>query len=124
MDNFLDAPVIEPFRRLLRSRRFTTAIVAVLVAALVSMFPGLEEINTELFVIIATSAVALIGGYSWEDSATAARVNSETADLNLRNTITEAVTIAVSEIDFVIEDEIVGNPVGSAVDDPTVYSIE
>lgn len=106
MNNFLDAPVIEPFRRLLRSRRFTTAITSVLVSTLASFVPGLESISTELFVVINASGLALIAGYSWEDASTAARVESDAANATLREAVRDAVIVAISDIDFVTDEEI------------------
>ncbi len=100
MSNFLDAPIIEPFRRLLRSRRFVTALVAIGVASIVSLVPGLEETQAEMYVVISTISVALIGGYSWEDSARTARERTDLNDLNLRNAIQDAVFVAVNEIEF------------------------
>lgn len=106
MNNFLDAPIIEPFRRLLRSRRFTTSIVAVIVAVVVSLVPGLAEVNTELFVLIATLALALVTGYSWEDATAAAQQNTALADTSLREAVRDAVSVAIADIDFVIDEEI------------------
>jgi hypothetical protein len=105
MENFIDAPVIEPFRRLLRSRRFTTAIVAVLVSIAVSLIPGLEEVNTELFVVISTVALTLIGGYSWQDATATAKARDTLAGAELRDSIIEAVIAGITEIEFVLEDE-------------------
>ena len=117
MESFLNAPLVEPFSRLLRSRRFTTAVIAIVVSAVVSLFPGLEEIRTELFIAVNTGALALITGYSWEDASTAARQNSDLAGSDLREAIRDAVFIAIDDIDFVVEDEEivqVGGPTNSA----------
>lgn len=100
MSNFLDAPVVEPFRRLLRSRRFVTAIVAVGVVGAASLVPGLEVVQNELYVVVTTVAVALIGGYSLEDSVRTARERTDLNDLNVRNAIQDAVFVAVNEIEF------------------------
>lgn len=105
MSNFLDAPIVEPFRRLLRSRRFVTAIVAVGVVGVTSLVPGFDEVQSELYVVISTVAVALIGGYSWEDSARTARERTDLNDLNLRSAVQDAVFVAINEIDFVLDEE-------------------
>ncbi len=105
MESFLNAPLVEPFSRLLRSRRFTTAVIAVVVSAVVSLFPGLEEIRTELFIAVNTGALALITGYSWEDASTASRQDSDLAESNLREAIRDAVFTAIDDVEFVMEDE-------------------
>ncbi len=106
MSNFLDAPIVEPFRRLLRSRRFVTAVVAVGVVGVTSLIPGLLLVGTELYVVVSTVAVALIGGYSWEDSARTARERTDLNDLNLRSAVQDAVFVAINEIDFVLDEEV------------------
>lgn len=66
-------PLIDPFLLALKSRRVLIAICALIVGVLVAIVPELEPIQTELLILLTTLALGLIGGYSVEDAARAAR---------------------------------------------------
>lgn len=69
-------PIIDPLLMTLKSRRVMVALTALLVGVLVSVYPALEAVQAELLVLVVTLALALIGGYSVEDAAHAARQRS------------------------------------------------
>ena len=70
-------PVIDPLLNLLRSRKVLTALVALGIAVLIALVPDLEHVRTELYTVVLTLAVALIGGTTIEDAAKHARANPE-----------------------------------------------
>ena len=66
-------PSLTPLRRLLQSRRVLVALAALIGRHSGSGFPELEAVRGEFLTLVMTLALALIGGYSVEDAATAAR---------------------------------------------------
>lgn len=66
-------PVLDPLLLLLKSRRVVVALVSLLVSLLILAFPELDTIQHELLTLILSLAMMLIGGYSLEDAASAAR---------------------------------------------------
>jgi hypothetical protein len=92
-------PIIDPLLMVLKSRRVLVALTALLVGVLVSAYPVLEPVQTELIVLVVTLALALIGGYSVEDAAHAARERSTqppTPD-DLHTLLKEAVNTVIDE---------------------------
>lgn len=73
MDKSTRTPILDPVLLALRSRRVLIALVSVFVALLVAYVPELAGIQDALIVLIGTLALALIGGLSWEDAASAGR---------------------------------------------------
>jgi len=73
-------PLIEPILLVMKSRRFIVAVTALIVSALIGVMPELESLRSELTMLIGALALALIGGYSLEDSAIALRENPPTDD--------------------------------------------
>ncbi len=71
MDKSTRTPILDPVLLALRSRRVLIALVSVVVALLVAYVPELAGIQDALIVLIGT--LALIGGLSWEDAASAGR---------------------------------------------------
>jgi hypothetical protein len=73
LDKSKRTPLFTPLKMLLQSRRVLIAIAALLVGLLVMAFPELQAVRGELLTLVITLSLALIGGYSVEDAATAAR---------------------------------------------------
>lgn len=73
LDKSTRRAIIDPLVLLLKSRRVLVAIVSLLVGLLISAVPALAPVYGELLVLLITLALALIGGYSIEDAAVAAR---------------------------------------------------
>jgi hypothetical protein len=61
--------VFRPFRLLLQSRKFWTAVGTLIANVIVSLIPELEEIQVELMTLITTVGLGLMGTIAWEDSA-------------------------------------------------------
>lgn len=70
-------PVIDPILLALKSRRVLIALSTLIVGTLIMAVPGLEAVEGELLTLVLTLAMALIGGYTIEDAAIAARGRSE-----------------------------------------------
>lgn len=66
-------PLLDPLLLTLKSRRFLTAVTALLVTLLIGQVPQLEPLRGELVTVVVTLALGLIGGYSLEDAAAAVR---------------------------------------------------
>lgn len=66
-------PLIDPLLMALKSRRVLIAISALLVGLLVMAIPDLASLRGEILTLVITLALGVIGGYSIEDAATAAR---------------------------------------------------
>ena len=65
--------LLDPLRLVLRSRRVVIALCALLVGVLVLAVPPLAALRGELLTLLTALALALIGGFSLEDAARAAR---------------------------------------------------
>ena len=76
-DKSLRRPLIDPLRLMLRSRRVLIAVATFIVALIITLIPDLASLRYELFTLITTLALALIGGYSLEDAASSARLARE-----------------------------------------------
>lgn len=87
-------PIIEPLLLMLKSRRTLIALATAITGVLVMLLPTLEPVQTELLTLLITLALALIGGYSAEDAARAARERTPD-DLEAR--ILRAVKAALEE---------------------------
>jgi hypothetical protein len=70
-------PILDPILLALRSRRVIIAAVSLVVALVVAFVPELAQVQDALIIVIGTIAVALIGGISWEDAATAGRARAQ-----------------------------------------------
>lgn len=66
-------PILDPLLLALKSRRVLIALCTLGVGLLVMIVPTLEPVQRELLMLVVTLALALIGGYSVEDAARAAR---------------------------------------------------
>lgn len=87
-------PIIDPILLALKSRRVIVALCTLLVGLLVLAIPDLDAVRGELLVLLLTLALAVIGGYSVEDAARAARehVQDKTmTDGELRDLLWEVV---------------------------------
>ena len=70
-------PVIDPILLALKSRRVLIALSTLIVGMLILAVPGLEAVEGELLTLVLTLALALIGGYTIEDAAIAAKGRGE-----------------------------------------------
>ncbi|MEM6281180.1 MAG: hypothetical protein AAF787_03225 [Chloroflexota bacterium] len=91
-------PIIGPLLLVLKSRRVLVAMVSLIVGFVVSVVPSLEPVQTELVVLVVTLALALIGGYSMEDAARAARSQPPLKPDDVQAAIEQAVTAAIVEL--------------------------
>jgi len=66
-------PLVDPLLLALKSRRVLIAMSALVVSILIGLLPGLATVHEELLTVVIALALALIGGYSLEDAALAAR---------------------------------------------------
>ncbi|GAB4514423.1 MAG: hypothetical protein OHK0046_16500 [Anaerolineae bacterium] len=66
-------PLIDPLLLVLKSRRVIVALAALLTGLLIIQVPTLQPVQDEVLVLIITLALAVIGGFSVEDAALAAR---------------------------------------------------
>jgi len=83
-------PIIDPLLLMLKSRRVMVALISILVGLLVNAVPELESVQNELTVLIATLALALIGGYSVEDAAHAAKTEPRPSPDDVREALEKA----------------------------------
>ena len=91
-------PVIDPVLMALKSRRVIVALAALIVGLLTLAVPELETVRAELLTLVVTLALAVIGGYTVEDAAHAARDRASAPDQELRDTIKEVLDGMVDEI--------------------------
>lgn len=91
----LRRPIIDPLLLVLKSRRMLVALSALLVSLLIFALPEVEVVREELLTLVITLALALIGGYSLEDAASAAR-QSQAPDA-LREQIREVVNVMIDD---------------------------
>ncbi|MFW5691462.1 MAG: hypothetical protein ACOCXZ_03065 [Chloroflexota bacterium] len=66
-------PLVDPVLLALRSRRVIVALVALVGGLLAIAVPEVAAVRGELLTLILALALAVIGGYSLEDAAAAAR---------------------------------------------------
>lgn len=89
--------VIDPLLLVLKSRRVLIALSALIVGLLTMAVPEMAFVRAEVLVLLVTLALALIGGYTIEDAATAARQSNpspipETQIRELVDAIIDALT--------------------------------
>ncbi len=89
-------PILDPLLLVLKSRRVLIALAALLVGALLLAFPELEAVRGEMLTLVITLALALIGGYSVEDAAAAARQSPPNPELEAA--IREMVSAVLEEV--------------------------
>jgi hypothetical protein len=107
MDNKLTRrPVVDPLLLALRSRRVMIALSALIVGLLVIAFPALAAVRGEILTLLITLALAVIGGYSVEDAARAARERPEPDTVDLARLIREAVDAALDELGIGTDGEV------------------
>ena len=95
--------ITEPLILLLRSRRFITALAALIIGALVLLFPDLQSVRSEMLTLLIAMALALIAGYSIEDAATAANNRDPDLDTAALDKLTQEVIKAI--LDHIPDDE-------------------
>jgi len=71
-------PILDPLLLALKSRRVLIALVTLMVGVIALAVPELTAVRGELLTLLITLALALIGGYSLEDAARAARDGAST----------------------------------------------
>lgn len=91
-------PVIDPVLLALKSRRVIVALAALIVGLLTLALPELQPVRSELLTLVITLALAVIGGYTVEDAAHAARDRAAAPPQDLRDTIKEVLVGMVDEI--------------------------
>lgn len=91
-------PVIDPVLLALKSRRVIVALAALLVGLLTLAVSELETVRAELMTLLITLALAVIGGYTVEDAAHAARDRASTPPQDVRETVKEVLDGLVDEI--------------------------
>lgn len=92
-------PIIDPLLLALKSRRVMVALVSLIVGALSLIVPGLDAVRGELLTLLITLALALIGGYSVEDAARAARQrDAGLDDAGLRRLLRETLDGLLDEL--------------------------
>ena len=90
-------PIIDPLLLALKSRRVIIALVTVVIGALMLAVPGLAAVQSELLVLLLTVALAVIGGYSLEDAAIAARQTPVLTD-DLKQQLRDLIDAVLDEI--------------------------
>lgn len=92
-------PIIDPLVLALKSRRVLVALVTLLVGVVVLAVPELAAVQDEILVLLVTLALAVIGGYSVEDAASAARQQEVTfSEDSLRELLREVVNSLLDEL--------------------------
>jgi hypothetical protein len=91
-------PIIDPLLLALKSRRVLIAVAALLVGLLMSVLPELEPARDELLMLLITLALALIGGYSIEDAASAGRERASQQNQELRRLVKDVIGEVIDEI--------------------------
>lgn len=93
-------PLIDPLLLALKSRRVIVAVAALVVGALTLAVPELNAVRAELLTLVMTLALALIGGYSIEDAAEAARGRpAEIDEADLRRLLRDLADGLLDELD-------------------------
>ena len=80
-------PIIDPLLLALKSRRVLIALSALLVGVLTLAVPEVSAMRGEILTLVITLALALIGGYSIEDAATAGRERAATLPEDFRGLV-------------------------------------
>ena len=88
-DKDVRRPIIDPLLLALKSRRVLVALSALLIGTLTLAVPELSHVQAELLVLVITLAMAVIGGYSIEDAAAAARQQPPVEATDLRGLLRE-----------------------------------
>jgi len=66
-DNFDLTPIIGPLLALLRSRKFMTALMTLVIDAIIAYVPTLEPVRAELLAVFTLIGSVLIGAIAYED---------------------------------------------------------
>ena len=86
--------VVETFKKLLRSRKFMTAVMAIVFNVLVGVFPDIEHVTRELMVMSVVIWTVLAGTWGIEDAAEKGREVS----IEVRDTNEDAIRAILDEI--------------------------
>ena len=93
--------IIDPLLLALKSRRVIVALVTLLVGILTLAVPELSAVRGELLTLLITLALAVIGGYSVEDAARAARqTDPAKTEAELRQLVREVIDGVLDEVDL------------------------
>lgn len=94
-------PILDPLLLALKSRRVIVALVTLLVGVLTLAIPELTAVRGEILTLLITLALAVIGGYSVEDAARAARqTDPAKTDSDLRQLVREVIDGVLDEVDL------------------------
>lgn len=103
---------------LFRSRKFVTALAALIAAIVISFIPDLRPVREELIFALTIVASVFIGGTALEDAARNSREDSEASvDIDPGSLNDEAKQLLESVID-----ELEGSLISRGVDQATVQS--
>src|SRR5262245_23838786 len=97
-DKSLRRPIIDPLLLALKSRRVVVALSALVVGLLTLAIPDLQPVRGEILTLVITLSLAVIGGYSVEDAASAGRERTAAAPEDLRDLIKDVLDSMVNEI--------------------------
>lgn len=97
-DKSLRRPVLDPLLLALKSRRVMVALCALVVGVLTLAVPSLQPVQGEILTLIITLALALIGGYSVEDAARAARERAAQPPQEMPDLVKDALNGIVDEV--------------------------
>lgn len=61
-------PIIGPLLALLKSRKFLTAVLGLLVDVIIALLPDLEPVRLELLAVVTAVSSILIGAIAYEDA--------------------------------------------------------
>ncbi|MEQ8673206.1 MAG: hypothetical protein RLP44_28045 [Aggregatilineales bacterium] len=94
-------PILDPLLLALKSRRVIVALVTLLVGLLTLAIPDLIAVREEILTLLITLALAVIGGYSVEDAARAARqTDPAKTDADLRQLVREVIDGVLDEVNL------------------------
>jgi uncharacterized membrane-anchored protein len=94
----LRRPIIDPLLLALKSRRVIVALAALIVGLLTLAIPELRALHHELVTLITALALAVIGGFSLEDAARAARERADLPAADVRQLVKDVLDTLLNEI--------------------------
>lgn len=92
-------PVIDPLLLALKSRRVLVALAALIIGLVALAVPEIEPVRGELLTLLATLALAVIGGYSIEDAARAGREAATSTPEDIRELVKAVLTGLIDEVE-------------------------
>ena len=104
-DKLTRTPIIDPLLLALKSRRVLVAILTLIGGVLTLAVPELAAVRDELLTLLLALGLAVIGGYSLEDAAraardTAAQTPPTTSEDDLRRLMREVIDGTLDELNL------------------------